>query len=385
MEWNVPLFDLDYGPEEAAAVSAVLESKWLTMGSRTALFEERFARFTGARHAIAVANGTAALHLGLLCAGVGPGDEVLVPDITFIASANAAVYAGADAVLVDVIGPHDLTIDPLDLERKITPRTKAVVVVHLAGQPCLMDQIMALAREHGLAVVEDCAHAPGAYHAGVHLGRIGAVGCFSFFSNKNLSTGEGGMVITDDDERAEQVRAMRSHGLTSSTAVRHDGHVWGYDITTLGFNYRMSEIEAALGVVQLGKLAENNRLRAEVAASYESLVATAAPGVVLPFSADAAPRPPGSASSHHVQIAVLPEGASNARTAAVMAARGIQTSYHYRPIHTFSSPHIQAMRAEGLDVAGSLRDRIITLPLYPAMTRSDVEVVVGALAAGLDA
>ncbi len=378
MAWTIPLFDLDYGHAEQEAVRGVIDSKWLTMGARTEEFEQHFAIFSGSKHAIAVANGTAALHLALLAAGVGPGDEVIVPDITFVASANAAVYAGATVVLADVIGDGDLTVDPADIARKITERTKAIVPVHLAGYPCRMDEIDEIARSHGLAVVEDCAHSPGARYAGTHTGGFGLAGCFSFFSNKNLATGEGGMVITNDDEVARHLRTMRSHGMSSGTTARHSNFSWGYDVTGLGFNYRISEIEAALGIVQLGKLPAANEARAAVVAKYAELLGDVE-GVEPAFSGYPTDRPDNTLSSFHVQIVLLPEGVDQPSVAAKMADRGIQTSWHYRPIHTFSSPHVKAMRAEGLDRATAVGDRLMTLPLYPAMTDEDVQTVVSAL------
>jgi dTDP-4-amino-4,6-dideoxygalactose transaminase len=195
--WTIPLAAPDIGDDEVAAVTRVLRSGWLTMGPVTEEFERAFAARVGARYAFAVANCTAALHLANLVLGIGPGDEVLCPTLTFVASANASRYAGADVVLADVLGPTDLTVDPEDLERKITPRTKALTVVHYGGFPCLMDPILEIARRHGLKVIEDCAHAPLAVHVAsdgsrAHVGTLGDVGCFSFFGNKNMTTGEVG-------------------------------------------------------------------------------------------------------------------------------------------------------------------------------------------------
>ncbi|HZU87361.1 MAG TPA: DegT/DnrJ/EryC1/StrS family aminotransferase, partial [Anaerolineaceae bacterium] len=217
MEWRVPLADLDYGLEEEEAVLGVLRSRWLTMGGVTQEFEAQFARLTGSRHAFAVSNATQALHLACLALGIGPDDEVIVPSLTFVATANAVLYTGAEVRFADILGPDELTIDPASIEQAITPRTKAIIVMHYAGYPCRMREITALAEKHGLAVIEDAAHAPGASLDGKVLGTWGSLGCFSFFSNKNLSTGEGGMVTTDSDELAEHVRLQRSHGMTSLT------------------------------------------------------------------------------------------------------------------------------------------------------------------------
>ncbi|HSA03410.1 MAG TPA: aminotransferase class I/II-fold pyridoxal phosphate-dependent enzyme, partial [Candidatus Paceibacterota bacterium] len=202
MQWKIPLADLNYGPEEEEAVARVIRSRWLTMGEQTSRFEEEFRRFTGARHAFALSNCTVALHLACAALEIGPEDEVIVPSLSFVATANAVLYTGAKVRFADIIGPADLTLSPQSVQSLINDRTKAIVVMHYGGYPCQMDEIMQIARAKGLRVIEDVAHAPGAWKNGKHLGTIGDVGCFSFFSNKNLSTGEGGMLITDQDDIA---------------------------------------------------------------------------------------------------------------------------------------------------------------------------------------
>ncbi len=214
MLFKYPLSDIDFDETEAEALCEVVRSKWLSTGPKTARFEEEFAAMLGAKHAVALANCTAALHLALAALDVGPGDEVLTPSYTFVASANAILYQRARPVFVDIVGPGDLNLDPDDLEQKITPSAKAILVVHLAGFPADMDRIAAIAERHQLPIVEDACHAIGAtYHGasgsrfrGRQAGALGAIGCFSFFANKNLSTGEGGMLVTDDAKLAEQVR-----------------------------------------------------------------------------------------------------------------------------------------------------------------------------------
>ncbi|MBE0411796.1 MAG: aminotransferase class I/II-fold pyridoxal phosphate-dependent enzyme, partial [Anaerolineales bacterium] len=200
MTWKVPLADLNYGTEEEQAVLKVLRSRWLTMGAVTAEFEARFKELSAARHAVAVTNATAALHLACLTLGIGPGDEVILPALTFAASANAVLYCGAEVVFGEVSGADDLNLNPQDVEARLSPRTRAIMVVHYGGYPAAMAEITEIARRHGLAVIEDAAHAPGAYLNGRHLGTFGDIGCFSFFSNKNLATGEGGMLVTNRDD-----------------------------------------------------------------------------------------------------------------------------------------------------------------------------------------
>jgi dTDP-4-amino-4,6-dideoxygalactose transaminase len=230
MSWQVPLADLDYGPEEERAVLDVIQSQWLTMGAVTKEFEAQFADFVGAKHALAVSNGTVALHLACLAVGLGPGDEALAPALTFVASANAIVYTGADVRFADILGPENLNISPERIEAQCSPRTKAILVVHYGGYACHMDEILAIADQHDLAVIEDAAHAPGVRWNGKAMGTWGDVGCFSFFSNKNLATGEGGMVVTNRDDIAEKIQLLRSHGMTSLTWDRHQGHAYSYDV-----------------------------------------------------------------------------------------------------------------------------------------------------------
>ncbi|HMT22032.1 MAG TPA: aminotransferase class I/II-fold pyridoxal phosphate-dependent enzyme, partial [Promineifilum sp.] len=222
--WRIPLADIDMGPEEEAAVLDVVRRRWLSMGETTAAFESEFGALTGARHALAVTNCTAALHLAGLALGWGPGDEVIVPSLTFVATANAVRYTGATPVFADIASLDDFSLSAVDVATRITPRTRAIVVVHYAGYAADMPAILALAEQHGLDVVEDVAHAPGASLDGRALGVWGRIGCFSFFANKNMTTGEGGMITTDDDELAARLRLLRSHGMTSLTWDRHKGH-----------------------------------------------------------------------------------------------------------------------------------------------------------------
>ncbi len=382
MAWQVPLFDLEYDEREETAVLEVLRSKWLTMGDKTAAFESAFSAALGGGRVLAVANGTSALHLAVRAAGIGPGDEVIVPDLTFVATANAVLYEGATPVFADVVGEHDLTVDPADVAAKVTPRTKAIMVVHYAGYPCRMDEILATAREHGLSVIEDCAHAPGASYRGRPLGTLGDFGCFSFFSNKNLATGEGGAIWCRDDATAEKLRLMRSHGMTAQTLERHKGHAWGYDVVELGFNYRLTEIEAALALVQLEKLAEGNAKRRALTERYRELLAEI-PGIEVPFAGFETAWEFEGVSSYHVMVVLLPPGTHRESVQSALKDAGIQTSVHYRPIHTFSSPSLEAAHAEGLDRVERIGPRILTLPLWPGMSPAQVELVCSALEAAL--
>ncbi len=372
MNWKIPLADLNYGPEEDAAVLDVLHSRWLTMGAVTQQFEAEFAALTGAKHAIAVSNATVALHLACRAVGIGPGDEVIVPSLTFVATANAVLYTGAEVRFAEVIGPDDLTISPEAVAAAITPCSKAIIVMHYGGYPCRMEAILALARQHGLAVIEDAAHAPGAWLEGKHLGTWGDVGCFSFFSNKNLSTGEGGMLTTDRNDLAEKLRLMRSHGMTSLTWDRHDGHAYTYDVVELGYNDRLDEIRSALGRVQLSKLATGNARRAAITRRYWDGLASA--GVGLPFKGDQGGRQP----AYHIFPMLLPETVERLAFIDRLRAAGIQTSIHYPPIHTFSY-YRQRYSALSLPLTEALASRQVTLPLYPGMNDEQVEWVIEAV------
>ena len=371
--WRVPLSDVQVDDELLAAATEAVASGWWSMGPRVAEFEEAFAQFCGVRHALAVANGTAALQLALLAVGCGPGDEVVVPSLNFVAAANTIVHTGATPVFCDINGPLDLNLDPADLEAAITPRTKAVVVLHYGGFPCDMDAVLEIADRTGVTVVEDAAHAPGATWNGKPCGSFGRVGCFSFFSNKNLPVGEGGMIVTDDHDVAAQLRLLRSHGMTTLTWDRHRGHASTYDVVTEGFNVRMDELRAAIALVQLRRLPAANDARRRVAARYREGLGGAR-GIQLPFpSADEQAQ-----SSHHLAVALMPEGVDRDGIRAGLAEQRIQTSLHYPPIHRFSAYADQASRRP-LPRTEDAANRLVTLPLYPHLRDEQVDAVVDAL------
>jgi dTDP-4-amino-4,6-dideoxygalactose transaminase len=366
VEWRVPLADLDYGQEEEAAVLNVLRSKWLTMGAVTEEFEAQFSQMLGVKHAIAVSNATEALHLACLALGIGSGDEVITPSLSFVATSNAVLYAGADVCFADIIGNEELTIDPEDIARKITPKTRAIIVMHYGGYPCRMDEILEIARVQNLPVIEDAAHAPGASLAGKALGTWGTIGCFSFFSNKNLSTGEGGMLVTDRDDLAKKVRLMRSHGMTSLTYDRHRGHASSYDVVDLGYNYRIDEIRSALGLAQLKKLDTNNALRKTWTEQYWREFTKL--NVGLPF------REKTGIPSYHIFPMLLPEGINRKAFMDALRTEGIQTSIHYPAIHHFS--YYQSRYGQiSMPKTEYVADREVTLPLYPGMGNERASLV----------
>jgi dTDP-4-amino-4,6-dideoxygalactose transaminase len=369
---GVPLSDLAVDEEILGAVGEAVGSGWWSTGPRVAAFEEAFARFLGARHAVAVSSGTAALHLSVIACGCGPGDEVILPSLNFAAAANVVRHAGATPVFCDVIGEDDPNLDPRDLEAAVGARSKAIVALHYGGFPCDMDAVLAIADRHGLVVIEDAAHAPGATYRGRPCGTLGAAGCFSFFSNKNLPIGEGGMVVTDDAALADRVRLLRSHGMTAVSWDRHRGHATGYDVVATGFNYRLDEMRAAIGLVQLSRLETGNAARARLAARYRERLHGVA-GLTMP-PADHA-RHDGSA--HHLAAVVLPTGADREGIRAELKARGIQTSVHYPPIHRFSVYRDPTGRP--LPRTDELAERLLTLPLFPHLREDQVDDVADAL------
>jgi dTDP-4-amino-4,6-dideoxygalactose transaminase len=374
--WRVPLSDIRVDAELLEAGGEALASGWWSMGPRVERFEEAFAEFTGARHALAVSNGTAALHLALLALGCGPGDEVVLPSLNFVAAANSVAAVGATPVFCDILGADDLNLDPADLEAALGPRTKAVILLHYGGYACDVERVLAVAARRGVAVIEDAAHGLGARWNGRALGTVGAIGCFSFFSNKNMPVGEGGAVVTDDDELAASIRLLRSHGMTTLTWERHKGHASGYDVVRAGFNYRFDELRAAVALVQLGRLESANEARRRHAAQYRAAL-DGREQISLPFSGDERQ----ASSAHHLAVAILPAGVSRAEVRARMQEDGIQTSVHYPPIHTFSL--YSAGVARPLPRTDGLGARILTLPLYPHLSEEQVGLVCESLLRGI--
>jgi dTDP-4-amino-4,6-dideoxygalactose transaminase len=366
---KIALSDIDFGEEETDEVIKVLKSKWLSMGEVTQEFEKKFAKLLGVKHAIAVANGTAALHLANLILGTKPGDEVIVPSLTFVATSNSVIYTGAKPVFADVENNDNFNISPESIKEKISNKTKGIIAVHYGGYPCDMKSIMDIASEHNLFVIEDAAHAPGAKINGKMLGTIGDIGCFSFFSNKNLVTGEGGMIVTNNNKIAEEIKRKRSHGMTSLSWDRHMGHAFSYDVTTLGYNYRTGNINSALGLCQLKKLERNNNIRKDLTNMYREGLGNI-DFLNIPFK-----NCEGS-SSHHLFPILLDKKVDRAKFMEFLKNKGIQTSIHYPPIHLFSYYRNTFGFKEGmLPITEYIGKNEVTLPLHPLLKKEDVEYI----------
>ncbi|WP_295800838.1 DegT/DnrJ/EryC1/StrS aminotransferase family protein [uncultured Treponema sp.] len=268
MAYQIPLFNLNFDECEAKAAYDTIRSGWISTGPKCAELEEMFAKMLGAKYAVSVTNCTDALHLCCMLCGFGPGDEVICPSLTFAASANCIRYVGATPVFADIVGPEHINIDPADIEKKITSKTKGIVVVHMAGYPAKMDEIISIAKKYNLKVVEDACHAPLSEYKRKKIGTIGDCSAFSFFSNKNISTGEGGMFVTNSEELASKARLIRSHGMTTMSYQRASGHATEYDIVELGYNFRLDDIRASIAIEQLKKLPGDLEKRIEVRKRY---------------------------------------------------------------------------------------------------------------------
>lgn len=369
--WNIPLSDLDYGQEEMDAVARVLRSKWLSMGPEVESFETEFAAMQGVKYALAVSSATAGLHLAYLAAEIGPADEVIQPALNFVAAANMTVACGATPIFADVIGLAEPTIDRANVADLITPRTKVVVAMHYGGNLCRMAELLTLCRERNISLIEDACHAVGArYHDtlgrppnGIMAGSIGEIGTFSFFANKNLVTGEGGMIVTNREDLVSKARLLRSHGMTSLTWDRHRGHASTYEVISHGFNYRLDELHAALGRVQLKKLSENNERRRKLLCCYKNAIDSMR-GWIMPFAESI------EASVGHLMVAVAPSPIARDEAVKRLRASGVQSSLHYPCIADF--PAFAKQTNELLPITREFVSRAITLPLYPTMIEDDI-------------
>lgn len=373
--WKVPLFELDFDHRESDAVQAVIDSQWLTMGQQIQSFESAFSvMLNDGAHSIATSSCTAALHMALLALGVEPGDEVIIPALTFVADINVVKMIGAEPVLADCESLVDWNISAQAIAARITNKTKALIIVHFAGYPCAMDDIVDLCRTRKIHLIEDVAHAPGATYKGVSCGVFGDVGCFSFFTNKNLSIGEGGMFVSANDSLHRKAGYLRSHGMTTLTLDRHKGRAVSYDVVQPGLNYRMDEIRAAIGLVQLEKLADGNIKRGQLVAHYIQKLSDCNQ-IEIPFQHlvdDSDIKP-----AFHIFPVLLAAECDRMKVIELMKKDGIQTSIHYPSFRNFSA--YKTINFAATPIADEISSRVLTLPLFPTMTFEQVDLVVESL------
>ncbi|WP_046867448.1 DegT/DnrJ/EryC1/StrS family aminotransferase [Microvirga massiliensis] len=359
------------GDEEKAALSDVVECGWITMGERVRAFEQAFARHHGTSDAVAVNSCTAALHLALEGLGVGPGDEVLVPSLTFVATANSVLYAGATPVFIDIESLEIPLMSIADADAKCTTKTKAIIIMHYAGYLADRHTWRDFARSRGLVLIEDAAHAAGVYGAGT----FGDAAAFSFYGNKNMTTAEGGVVLAADDAVLARIRQMRGHGMTSGTRERLSSRSPTYDVTMLGYNYRLDELRAAIGLVQLKNLEWWNSRRQELTRRYHRRLSEDCPNVLVPFQV---PRD----AAYHIMPVILPSSADRAQIMGKLRDAEIQTTIHYPPVHSLSF-YRDRCSSPRLSQTEEFARRELTLPLHPKMEAWHVDRVAAELARAL--
>lgn len=367
MNFKIPLFDLNFGEEEIQSVVDTIRSNWISTGPKCEELENLFASMLNVKYAITLTNCTCALHLACVVLGIKEGDEVICPSLTFAASVNCIRYVNAIPVFCDIKSYEHINIDAEEIEKLITPKTKAIIVVHMAGFPAEMDKIMGIAKKHNLFVIEDACHGPLSEYKGQKLGTIGDVGCFSFFSNKNISTGEGGMLVTNNEGIAKRVRLLRSHGMTTLSYQRAKGHATAYDVVDLGYNYRMDDLRAALGISQLHRLKKDLEKRARVRAWYLDALNNI-DKVIVPFAAD------NEFVSNYIMPIVLKDSTvdNRNRVREALHAKGIQTSVHYPAVHQFS---IYKKYSGNLPKTDYVADNEITLPMYSKLVERQIQYI----------
>lgn len=367
MDYKIPLFQLNFDEQEIQAVTDTIKSEWISSGPRCDELEKTFAKMLNVKYAISLSNCTDALHLACIVSGITEGDEVLCPSLTFAASVNCIRYVGAKPVFCDIKGSNDMNIDPKEIEKKITSNTRAIIVVHMAGFPCDMDEIMKIANKYNLKIIEDACHGPLSEYNGKKLGTIGNVGCFSFFSNKNISTGEGGMIVTNNEEYAARIRLLRSHGMTTMSYQRAKGHATAYDIIELGYNFRLDDIRASIGIVQLKKLYHDLEKRCIVRKNYIKALQDIKE-IEIPFINNK------EFVSNYIMPIVLINSTVEKRDALRkhLHEKGIQTSNHYPPIHKFS---IYKEYTSYLPKTEYVCANEITLPMYAALTEKEISYI----------
>ena len=368
---KVPFFLPQITSDDRKIIQSVLRNTLLTDGPILRNFESAFSKFTNTKYAIGVSNATSALHLSLKALGIKKGDEVIIPDITFIATSSAIMLTGATPVLTDV-NDDDFNISIKSIKKNITSKTKAILPVHFAGQSCDIKKIAKLARSNDLFLIEDCAHALGTKFENKHVGTFGNLGCFSFYPTKNITTIEGGMIITNSKKIAEYVTSARNHGLTKSLMSRFSkGKPWDYDVIEAGYNYRLDEIRSALGINQLKRIKAINLQRKNICDYYNSKLKNIK-GLIVPNY------PKNSLSSYHLYIIKITNDFKLSRDQLFkkLLDSGIRTSVHYKPLHEFTILKTKGKIKDKLKVSKKLYDEMLSLPLYLNITKKEQNLVI---------
>jgi len=371
MSYKIPLFDVNIGQDEIDAVSDTIRSGWISTGPKCDEFEKIFSNDLQVGYAISLANCTVALHLAVKILGVRKGDEVICPSLTFVATVNAIKYMEAIPVFADIESLATPVISARTIEPLITKKTKAIIVMHYAGFPCDMDSIMKLADKYNLKVIEDACHGPLSEYNGKKLGTIGDIGCFSFFSNKNISTGEGGMLVTNVVAYHDRAKLLRSHGMTTLSYQRSQGHAVSYDVVEPGYNYRMDDMRASIGIIQMSKISTDLRKRALVRKWYIERLKDMSK-IIIPFKYHK------GFYSNYIFPIILKNVSTERRNKVreEIHKSGIQTSMHYPPVHLFSS---YISEHSHLNITESYGNQSITLPMYSKLTYDNVVYICDAL------
>lgn len=367
---KVPLFVPWISKDDLNSINSALKSPQLTDGPILRQFESKFSQYTKSKFSIGVSNGTEALHLSLVALGIGKGDEVIIPDMTFIATSNAVVLSGAKPVLADIDSSLNISSD--SIEDNLTNRTKAIIPVHFAGFPCNMKKIMKITKKNNLKIIEDCAHSIGTYFNKKHVGTFGDVGCFSFYPTKNITTIEGGMIITNSQTTAKKLQSLRNHGLSRTLLQRNKTHMpWEYDIVTPGYNFRLDEIRAALGISQLKRLKTMTLMRKN-AAKYYSKKFKNIVGIEIPNMINA-----NDHVYHLYIIRIKPEfGVSRNTVHKQLFKKGIHTTVHYKPLHLFSFFKNTLPKNKKFLNSILAFNECLSLPIFPKITRSQQDYVI---------
>ena len=368
---KTPFFRPFITKEDKKEVNKALNSSLLTDGPKLVQFEKNFAKFCNSKYAIGVSNATSALHLSLICSGIGKGDEVIIPNLTFVATASSVLLCGATPVLADV-EKDDFNISIKSIKKNITKKTKAIIPVHFAGVPCNMQQIMKIAKQKKIKVIEDCAHGIGSKINTKHVGTFGNAGCFSFYPTKNITTLEGGIIITNSKELAEKLKMKRNHGISRTLLNRYTkGKPWDYDVDEPGYNFRIDEIRSALGISQLKNIRKFN-LNRKNSFNYYNKNLKNIPGLLIPKSNSK------FLSSNHLYIIRITKtfGMTRDELFEILLKNGIQTSVHYKPLSKFQVCKKKAKKYDSLKNSENLYDEIISLPFYTHISKNQLDIVI---------